>query len=117
MFKLLTALLLLLTTFGCSPRMSSGNTPTCITDMAKNFQAEAITNPPRKILKYQYQSKVVYYVPAICCDQFSDLYDENCKLLGHPDGGYTGRGDGKFTDFQQEAIFKETVWEDKRKNN
>lgn len=116
MFRLLTSLLLLLTTSGCSPRLSTGNIPTCITEIVKNFQAEAITNPPRKILKYQYQSKVVYYVPAICCDQFSDLYDENCKLLGHPNGGYTGSGDGKFTDFQNEAIFKETVWEDKRKN-
>ena len=37
------------------------------------------------------------------CDQFSDLLDANGNLIGHPDGGITGRGDG-FTVFSPENL-------------
>ena len=38
-----------------------------------------------------------------CRDQFSDLLDANGNLIGHPDGGITGRGDG-FTVFSPENL-------------
>ena len=83
--------------------------------MIKKFSSEEKTNPPRKIYSYTYKGKKVYYVPGPCCDNFSDLYDSNCRLLGHPDGGFTGRGDGKFKDFAQEKKNEKLVWADKRK--
>ena len=43
-----------------------------------------------------------------CRDQFSDLLDANGNLIGHPDGGITGRGDG-FTVFSPENLEDEKV--------
>lgn len=89
--------------------------PKCIKQMIKDFQAEPVQNPPRKIFSYSYHDSTVYYVPPICCDFYSDLYDNKCNLIAHPDGGFTGRGDGKIKDFKKEAINEKLVWEDKRK--
>tara|TARA_B100000809_G_scaffold230761_1_gene245419 strand:+ start:435 stop:590 length:156 start_codon:yes stop_codon:yes gene_type:complete len=44
-----------------------------------------------------------------CCDQFSDLLDAEGNLIGHPDGGITGRGDG-FTVFSLENLKGEEIW-------
>ena len=41
-------------------------------------------------------------------DQFSDLLGANGNLIGHPDGGITGRGDG-FTVFSPENLKGEEV--------
>jgi len=58
----------------------------------------------------------VFYVPALCCDFYSDLYDMDCNLIGHPDGGYTGRGDGSFPDFTERRKDEKLIWADERKN-
>ena len=91
--------------------------PSCIDSLIAVFKKEEVKNPPRKIYQYSYRDKTVYYVPAICCDFFSDLYDDHCNLIGHPDGGYTGRGDGRLPDFQKEKKNEMLVWEDKRGNS
>lgn len=91
------------------------NHPACIDSLVRVFEAETVQNPPRKIYSYTYQGKKVYYVPALCCDFFSDLYDSNCKLIGHPDGGFTGKGDGKLPDFHSAKTEEVLVWADKRK--
>jgi hypothetical protein len=88
--------------------------PTCIQNLVKEYQKEPKQNPPRKVIQYLFEGKIVYYVPAICCDFFSDLYDSECKLLGHPDGGFTGKGDGSVKDFTQNAKEINVIWEDKR---
>ena len=44
-----------------------------------------------------------------CCDQFSDLLDAEGNLIGHPDDGITGRGDG-FTVFSLENLKGEEIW-------
>jgi hypothetical protein len=46
-----------------------------------------------------------------CCDFFSEVYDEHCKFLGSPDGGFTGKGDGKLPDFFEEAKNEKLIWE------
>lgn len=91
------------------------NMPGCIDSLIKVFKNEAITNPPRKIYSYNYRNQTVYYVPAQCCDFFSELYDNNCKLIGHPDGGFTGKGDGSMTDFFDARKNEVLVWADERK--
>ena len=88
--------------------------PVCINDLIKGFTEEPKQNPPRKLYSYSYQNKTVYYVTAPCCDFFTDLYDEDCKLMGHPDGGITGIGDGKFPDFIKTRSKENLLWEDKR---
>ncbi len=88
--------------------------PGCIKKMIREFQQEEKQNPPRSIYRYTYNEKLVYYVPPICCDFFSDLYDNECKLIAHPDGGFTGRGDGRAVDFIQTRISEKLIWKDER---
>ncbi len=88
--------------------------PGCIKKMIREFQQEEKQNPPRSIYRYTYNGKPVYYVPPVCCDFFSDLYDNECKLIAHPDGGFTGRGDGKAGDFIQIRSDEKLIWKDER---
>ncbi len=48
-----------------------------------------------------------------CCDKYNVVYDSACNILGYPDGGFTGRGDGKMSDFYKEASNKKVIWEKK----
>lgn len=88
--------------------------PGCIKILIDQFKKEEKKNPPRSIYQYKYLNKQVYFVPAVCCDYFSDLYDSDCKLMGHPDGGFTGRGDGKFPDFISGRTNEKLIWKDDR---
>lgn len=88
--------------------------PACIKNLVATFKAEEKQNPPRKVYSYIYNEKTVYYVPAICCDFFSDLYDDKCNIIGHPDGGFTGKGDGKVPDFDRAKTNEKLIWADKR---
>ena len=65
---------------------------------------------PRSITRYRYQGETVYYVVQQCCDQFSDLLDADGNLIGHPDGGITGRGDG-VTLFSPSGLIGEDIWQ------
>jgi hypothetical protein len=89
--------------------------PPCITALIKKLQTEPVTNPPSKIYRYTFEGKAVYYVPAVCCDNFSDLYNDSCKIMAHPDGGFTGKGDRKAPTFQEEKKNEKLIWEDLRK--
>lgn len=90
------------------------NISVCIKDLITKFKSEEKTNPPRSVWQYSYNGKTVYYVPAICCDFFSDLYDDHCNLIAHPDGGFTGRGDGQARDFAEARSNEKLIWKDKR---
>ena len=45
-----------------------------------------------------------------CCDFYNEVYDAKCNFLGAPDGGFTGKGDGKIPDFFEEAKSEKLVW-------
>ena len=89
--------------------------PVCIKKLVAQFKQEEKQNPPRSIYRYNYNGKTVYYVPAVCCDFFSDLYNSDCGLIGHPDGGFTGRGDGTAADFMKTRTNGKLIWKDERK--
>jgi hypothetical protein len=89
--------------------------PICIKAIIEKMKTEPVTNPPSKIYSYIFNNKTVYYVPGVCCDNFSDLYDDSCKIIAHPDGGFTGKGDRKLPTFHDEKKNEKLVWEDKRK--
>ena len=89
--------------------------PGCIQKMINQYKAEEKQNPPRQIYSYLYNGKIVYYVTPPCCDFFSDLYDSSCVLIGHPDGGFTGKGDGKTIDFKDVRTNEKLIWKDDRK--
>ena len=78
------------------------------------MQADSVGNPPQSIWKYDYNNATVFYVPPQCCDQFSILYDVNGNILGAPDGGITGTGDGKFPDFFTARTNEVLIWKDSR---
>ena len=109
----------------CSSKQNGGNNskhrnwfhskqtfPDVSKELITKFKREEKTNPPRSVWQYSYNGKTVYYVPAICCD-FSDLYDDHCNLVAHPDGGFTGRGVASPKILQLRSNEK-LIWKDKR---
>lgn len=88
--------------------------PVCINEKIESFKKEPKQNPPRSVTEYTYRGKKVYYITSPCCDQFSDVLDSNCNLLGHPDGGITGKGDGKLPNFASEITNETLLWKDDR---
>jgi hypothetical protein len=72
-------------------------------------------NPPyrtgkKMVLKYRYQGMDVYYIPADCCDQLNPLYDAFGKKICAPDGGFTGKGDGRCPDFDRASQSPTIIW-------
>ncbi|MDO7848849.1 hypothetical protein Q5H92_20965 [Hymenobacter sp. M29] len=76
--------------------------------------AERKRNPITRILRYDYEGQKVYYISAPCCDQYSNVYDTRGKLICQPDGGITGKGDGKCPDFEKRKSNEKLVWQDPR---
>ncbi len=89
--------------------------PLCISEMITKMKTAPVTNPPSKIYSYTLSNKTVYYVEGVCCDNFSDLYNDSCKIIAHPDGGFTGRGDGTMPTFHDDKKNEKLIWQDKRK--
>ena len=83
---------------------------TCMQKKLKEYQKLPKHEQPQRVVEYVYNGKKVYYVVAPCCDQFNMLYDSNCNLMGNPDGGFTGRGDGKFPDFAEKRTKERIIW-------
>ena len=89
--------------------------PQWIRDLIARFQREPVGSPPRSIWRYEYKGQTVYYVPAQCCDQFSQLFDAKGKSICAPNGGLSGMGDGKCPDFFKGRKNENLVWQDQRK--
>ena len=111
----LTVILIVFSSFQKSRKKNVQTLPFGIQQLIKQYTTEAKANPPRTIYSYTYSGQTVYYVTAPCCDFFTDLYDSKGKLMGHPSGGFTGRGDGNFADFDAKKTKEKIVWTDKRK--
>ncbi len=115
MRNILFLIMIITTHCSCSVQKiskSQAHTPDCIKTLISGFSIEN-GNPPRNIYSYVYEGVVVYYLPAphqYCADCFSDLYDSNCNLIAHPDGGITGKGDGRAKDFFQKRTNEKIIW-------
>lgn len=72
--------------------------------------SEVEHSTPQEIWKYEWNNKTVYYVLSQCCDQFNLLLDENGKVLCLPDGGFSGKGDGKCPNFGTEKKNGKLIW-------
>lgn len=88
--------------------------PVCIQQKIEQIKAQPKWNPPAEVDEYSYNGQRVYLFSSNCCDQYNPLYDENCTFLCAPSGGYTGRGDGKCSDFNEKAKHIRLVWKDER---
>lgn len=84
--------------------------PACIKNKIDSFKLKESHERPQRVLEYTYKGKKVYYVVMPCCDFFNEVYDDKCNFLGAPDGGFTGKGDGKIPDFFEEAKGEKLVW-------
>jgi hypothetical protein len=79
------------------------------------MKADPVTNPPRGVWRYSYQGQTVYYIPPMCCDIPSQLFDSDCNFICNPDGGIAGGGDGKCSDFFTTRTGEQLIWQDDRK--
>ena len=86
--------------------------PACVRKLINERNKDIPPSPPQSVTKYNYEGKTVYYFREGCCDQFNPVYDDSCHLLGAPDGGFTGRGDGKLPGFFSKAKMIKVVWKE-----
>ena len=91
----------------------AGELPGCLKTKIESMSANPSEGTPQSVTRYHYKGQVVYYMVLACCDKYNIVYDSACNILGYPDGGYTGKGDGKMTDFKNEAGEGKVVWEKK----
>lgn len=85
--------------------------PSCLRAKIDSMASNPNEGSPQSVTRYIYHEKTVYYMRAHCCDKYNLVFDSNCNLLGNPDGGFTGRGDGKMQDFFDKAKDGKVVWE------
>lgn len=104
--------------FGCKDDVTStdvpADIPTCVVDQISQIKSQARWNPPAKLFSYRYKGQTVYFIPQRCCDIPSTLLDANCTILCSPDGGISGGGDGKCTDFFTARTDEKLIWQDSR---
>lgn len=83
-------------------------------ELIKKEESAPAANPPASLTRCSYKNRVVYYLPPRCCDVPSTLYDEEGKIICHPDGGFTGKGDGKCSDYSNQKSNCTVIWRDTR---
>ncbi|HEU5054040.1 MAG TPA: hypothetical protein VFT78_13060 [Hanamia sp.] len=99
--------------FGCAANkkvVKDDGLPVCLKEKIDSMIKDPNEGAPQSVTHYTYQNKTVYYLKSPCCDKFNIVYDSDCNILGYPDGGFTGRGDGKMTDFFEKATDGKVVW-------
>ncbi len=88
----------------------------CIQEKINTFKSQPVSDPPMAIYQYTYNNNTVYFIVPPCCDRYSTLYDSNCNIVCHPDGGFTAKGDGKCRDFFDKRTNEKLIWKDNRKS-
>jgi len=99
---------------GSNREPQSGDSPEWLEQLIVSLQAEPVANPPATITQFRYQGATVYYLAPRCCDVASEVLSADGSLVCSPDGGLSGRGDGKCANFQTEATLERVVWRDPR---
>ena len=112
-FKIILLFFVVLQTQTCK-KENLKDVPICILDKVRELKTADVSNPPSSVWQYEYNGQTVYYIPAKCCDFPSRLYDKSCNLICSPDGGITGRGDGKCKDFFEKRTNEKLIWKDER---
>lgn len=87
------------------------DTPACIRRKINVMKVESVRNPPAEVWRFDSNGEHVYYISAQCCDIMSELFDEKCNLICHPDGGFAGGGDGQCTGARTNPVL---IWKDDR---
>lgn len=90
--------------------VNSDEMPGCLREIIETMSEDLSEGMPLSVTQFKYHGQKVYYMVAPCCDKYNIVYDSACTILGYPDGGFTGRGDGKMQDFEKEAINPKVIW-------
>ena len=106
---------------GLSPQISEAATANglaapWLSQLIQQLQEDAPANPPAKIYRCTYHDQEVYYLTSRCCDVPGKVYDMYGNVLCEPDGGITGKGDGRCPDFFEQRKNETLIWEDKREH-
>ena len=118
MIKLLTILFLFPLLISCTSnkKLNTVNEttpakgmPACIESIFNSMSSET-NGSPQSVTRYTFNNQTVYYLVSPCCDKYNIVYDSACNILGYPDGGFTGKGDGKMSDFKTGATNGKVVW-------
>lgn len=88
--------------------------PDWLQALVTGYESGPASGSPGAVWGYSFKGQTVYYIPARCCDRFAELYDERGTALCAPDGGLTGKGDGKCPDFESERTNEHLIWDDPR---
>ncbi len=107
-------LFVVLTLTNCQKLDVPKDTPSCVKKEIKKIKSKSVRNPPAVVWQYEYNDKIVYYIPSYCCDAQSQLFDSECNQICSPDGGITGKGDGKCADFFAKRKNELLIWKDDR---
>jgi hypothetical protein len=91
--------------------------PGWVDELIRTFKDAPVGNPPQTIWQYEYNGTTVFFVPPQCCDQYSNLYNFFGTIIAHPDGGISGRGDGRGSDFFEKRTKEILIWKDDRTRN
>ena len=112
MVKLLTIILFISLLMSCAANKNVkvvNEMPACLQAIIKTM-TEDPNGAPQSVTRYTYNRQTVYYMVSPCCDKYNVAYDTACNILGYPDGGITGRGDGRMVDFKTEASDQKLIW-------
>lgn len=88
--------------------------PKWVQDLIAKLQAEPVANPPAFLIRYSHAGTSYYYLPPRCCDIPGKLFNAEGKAICAPDGGLTGKGDGRCPDFVHGLKNGVKIWEDQR---
>jgi len=88
--------------------------PACIQQKIDAIKQQPKWNPPAEVHEYNYNGKRIFFFSSNCCNQYNEVYDENCNYVCAPTGGITGKGDRKCGDFISNATKVKLVWKDER---
>jgi len=109
---------LILSVTSSSARSPTGHKSQWLQRLISQLQMEPMRSPPAKIVHYRHAGKSYYYLPPQCCDQFSTLYNSQGRVVCAPDGGYSGKGDGKCPPFVYDLLQAcnrgQVIWQDPR---
>jgi hypothetical protein len=98
---------------GCTPAVTE-EPPAFVKELIAGIEAAPAANSPGAIWQYRYGERTVYYLPPSCCDVPSALFDADGELICGPDGGFTGKGDGRCPDFFDRRSKERKIWDDPR---
>jgi len=93
---------------------SVGNDPEWLATLIRDLENQPVANPPAFIARYDYRGQAVYYLPARCCDIPSNVYSAAGTIICHADGGFSGGGDGRCSDFLTARKNERIIWRDPR---